>query len=239
MRSIKYCGQDFSGLCSAQVVGRSLNELAYEAMRVAGRPGSTLSSVWVPPEDVTVRIFLDAGFDPGVMGLAEVRHRLRSWLLRPQGGGLVLPDEPELTYKEALLTATEGWDELFEDGRCDLTFTLFDPVAYGLERIERTAEFEVGGTFRTWPEVRMVAGAGDGLQVTSNVTNEAIALDYDFNGGEAVIIDCATQSVLINDVDSRDVVTLGSDFFSLYPGVSSLAFTGCSYFEVRFSERWL
>lgn len=239
MRSIKYAGNDFSEICTAEVTGRSLNELTVEAMRVAGRPGSVVSSVWVPPEDVGVRLFMDAGYDPGVTGLAEMRHKLRSWLMQPQGGDLVLPDEPELTYRDALLIAAGNWSNLFEDGSCDLTFTLFDPVAYGNERVERTGEFTVGGTFRTAPEFRLVAQAGDGLAVGSGVTGEAIALDYTFAGGEAVVIDCAAQAVRINDADARDVVLLGSDFFSLYPGVCMLSFSGCSYAETRFSERWL
>lgn len=239
MRSIAYAGNDFSEICSAQVTGRSLNELAVEAMRVAGRPGSVISSVWVPPEDVSVRLFLDPGFDPGPMGLAEARHRLRSWLMQPHGGELVLPDEPELTYRDALLVSAGNWSNLFEDGSCDLTFTLFDPVAYGLDRVERTGEFVVGGTFRTAPEFRLVAEAGGELSVASNVTGEVVALDHDFNGGEAVVIGCESQTVEIGGADARDVVVLGSDFFSLPPGATALTFAGCSHAETRFAERWL
>ena len=56
---------------------------------------------------------------------------------------------------------------------------------------------------------------------------------------EAVVIDCVTESVRVNDADARDAVSLGSDFFALDPGACSLLVTGCRYLEVRFSERWV
>lgn len=39
MSSVVYAGVDLADVCSAQVVGRSVNELAVEAMRVAGQTG--------------------------------------------------------------------------------------------------------------------------------------------------------------------------------------------------------
>lgn len=40
MSSVVYAGVDLADVCSVQVVGRSVNELAVEAMRVAGRQGT-------------------------------------------------------------------------------------------------------------------------------------------------------------------------------------------------------
>ena len=239
MRSITYCGRDFSELCSAEVVGRTVNALTAEAMEVPGRAGALPVSSRVVPAEVTVRLFLDMGFRADVNALAEARHKLSFWLCVPGGGELVLPDEPEHIYHDAMLVDVGEWSRLFSDGQCDVTFMLFDPVAYGMARVERTAAFEVGGSWATWPEFRVVASAGYGLSVSCAALGKAVELDYDFAGGEAVVIRCEDESVEINGADARDVVTLGSDFFALEPGACTLAFSGCGYFETRFCERWL
>ena len=238
MRSIIYAGHDFSELCSAEVVSRSVNPIIAEALEVPGRVGAMLVSGYVPPADVTVRLFLDLGFRADVNALADARHRLSFWLCAFGGGDLVLPDEPELTYRDALLVSAGAWHKLFSDGQCDITFTLFDPIAYGMERIERLARFDVGGTWPTLPEFRLVASAGSSLSVSHPAEGRSITIDYEFAGGETVVIDCADESVRINDADARDCVSLGSDFFSLEPGDRILSITGCSYHEARFTERW-
>ena len=238
MRSIRYAGHDFSELCSAEVVSRSANPIIAEALEIPGRTGAMLVTGYVPPSDVTVRLFLDLGFRPDVSALADARHRLSFWLCAPGGGELVHPDEPELTYRDALLVSAGAWHKLFSDGQCDITFTLFDPIAYGMERVERLARFDVGGTWPTLPEFRLVAEAGSSLRVAHPAQGRAIVVDYEFAGGEAVVIDCAEESVRINDADARDCVALGGDFFSLAPGDRILSITGCSYHETRFTERW-
>lgn len=143
-----------------------------------------------------------------------------------------------MEYADVLLVGASDWSNLFEAGECELTFTLFDPVGWGAERVERTAAFEVGGNWSTLPEFRVVAAAGDHLLVSLPSAAKGIRIDYNFAGGEAVLIDCACETVLINDVDSRDCMTLASDFFSLEPGSCTVATSGCTYVETRFSERW-
>ena len=238
MRSIIYAGNDFSPICSAQVIERSANPIAAEVMEVPGRAGSEVVSTYIPPTDVRVKLFLDPGFDAGPAELAEMRHLVRSWLCVPGGGTLVLPDDPEREYRDALLIAASAWSQLFESGECEITFTLFDPISYGMARIEREASFEVGGTWDTLPEFRLVASAGSALQVSKPATGELLRVEHGFAGGEAVVIDCAEERVWVNDGDARDCVTLGSDFFALQPGPCTLGFSGCSRFETRFRERW-
>lgn len=238
MKSIIYAGNDFSRICSAQVIERSANPILAEMAEVPGRAGGEVVSTYVPPVDVRVKLFLDPGFDPNVLEIAEMRHQLRSWLCVPAGGTLVLPDDPEREYRDALLIAASTWSRLFENGECEVTFTLFDPISYGAERIEREASFGVGGTWETLPEFRLVAAAGQALQVSNPATGELLRIEYGFAGGEAIVIDCANERADINDGDARDCVTLGSDFFSLKPGPCTLAFSGCTYYETRFRERW-
>lgn len=238
MRSIIYAGHDFSELCTAEVVSRSANPIVAEALEVPGRAGAMIVTGYVPPVDVAVRLFLDAGFAADVVRLAEIRHKLAFWLCAPGGGELVLPDDPERTYRDALLVSAGAWDRLFSDGQCDISFTLFDPIAYGAERVEHSGRFDVGGTWPTLPEFRLVAAAGSSLRVSHPAQGRAIVVDYEFAGGEAVVIDCASEYVFINDADARDCVALGSDFFSLDPGDRILSVTGATYFEARFTERW-
>lgn len=238
MRSIIYAGNDFSPICSAEVVEDAVCGQEAEYARVPGRAGGEVVSTCIPPLDVRVRLFLDPGFDPDVVQLSEMRHRLHAWLCVPGGGTLVLPDDPEREYRDALLIAASTWNRLFESGECEVTFTLFDPIAYGASRVEREAAFDVGGTWRTYPEFRLVAAAGSSLRVTDVSSGDYVEVDYGFAEGEAVVIDCAEERVWVNDGDARDCVSLGSDFFPLEPGGCTLAFSGVTYFETRFRGRW-
>ena len=119
-----------------------------------GRAGALLVSGYMPPVDVRVRLFMDMGYNPGFTGMARMRGTLRRWLSWPGGGNLILPDD---------LVGASDWSNLFEAGERTLTFTLFDPIGWGAERIERTARFEVGGNWPTLPEFRVVTAAGSYL----------------------------------------------------------------------------
>lgn len=238
MRSIIYAGHDFSRYCTAEVVEEAANGLAAEYMEVPGRAGGLPLPAHVPPRDVRVRLFLDAGRSPGAMGLSQIRATLRSWLCQPGCATLVLPSDPEREYRDALLVSAGDWSSLFETGACTLTFTLFDPVSYGDARMERTDVFDVGGTWPTLPEFRLTADAGGAVQVSYPAIGAAIRVERDFAGGEEVAIDCANETVAVDGADARSNVALGSDFFALTVGACSLGFTGCTAFETRFSERW-
>ena len=48
MRSIVYAGNDFSDVCSAEVVARSANPIIAEYMRVPGRAGALLVTGYIP-----------------------------------------------------------------------------------------------------------------------------------------------------------------------------------------------
>ena len=238
MRSIVYAGHDFSELCSAEVVAMSANPIVAEAMAIPGRAGAMLVSGYVPPVDFKVRLFMDPGFNPGWSRMAELRAQLRSWLCVPGGGTLRLPEYPKMEYREALLVDASDWSNLFEDGSCTLTFTLFDPVGYGMERCERTASFAVDGTWRTYPEFRLFALAGDAIEI-GLVGGQKLRIEKTFVGDELVVVDCASEMVTVNGMDARACVALGSDFFAFEPGVVALDLVGFSEYECRFTERWV
>ena len=237
MRCIVYNGVDLSEWCSAEVIEKVALPVVPDTMVVPGRAGALLVSGRIPPRLARVRLFMDAGFRPGTNGLADIRHRVYSALCSTDGGTLRLPDEPELEYRDAVCTDAGAWSSLFEDGHGDVDFTLLDPVAYGRGRREVGTSFEVGGTWPTWPTFELVASAGSAVQVGCG--GKVVRVERPFSGGEVVSIDCASEGVTIGGVDARADVTLSSDFFSLLPGICTLAFSGCSSYMTAFHERWL
>lgn len=237
MKSIVYNGVDLSAFCSAEVVERAALPVAADAMVIPGRAGALLVAGRIPPGLVRVRLFMDAGYKPGTNGLADIRHRIYSALCKTTGGTLRLPDESEWEYRDAVCTDAGAWSSLFEDGEGEVAFTLYDPVAYGMERSEQGVSFEVGGSWPTWPVFELVAAAGSAVQV--GYGNALVRVEHAFSGGEVVHIDCETEGVSIDGMDARADVTLGSDFFPLAPGDVMLAFSGCSSHVTTFRERWL
>ena len=237
MRSIVYNGIDFSDFCAAEVVEKAALPVVPTTMAVPGRAGAMVVSGRVPPRTVRVRLFVDVGFKADVNRMADLRHRVYAALCSTAGGTLRLPDEPEWEYRDAVCTDASAWSSLFEDGHGEVMFTLFDPIAYGFERVEHTASFEVGGSWPTWPVFSLVASAGSAVQVSCG--GKHVRIEHAFNGGESVVIDCEHEGVTIGGVDSRADVTLSSDFFPLSQGNATLTFTGCASHATSFRERWL
>lgn len=66
----------------------------------------------------------------------------------------------------------------------------------------------MGGNWPTLPEFRVVAAEGSYLQVSLPSAGRGIRVDYDFAGGEAVVIDCQGETVLIDDADLGDTVAV-------------------------------
>ena len=237
MRSIVFNGMDFSEFSSAEVVEKAALPIVTNTMTVPGRAGALLVSGRIPPRMVRARLFMDAGYKPGTNGLADIRHRVYSALASTDGGTLRLPDEPELEYRDAVCTDAGAWSSLFEDGHGDVSFTLMDPIAYGIAQHEVGTSFEVGGTWPTWPTFELVASTGSAVQVGHG--GKIVCIEHAFAGGESVVIDCEREDVTVGGVDSRADVTLSSDFFSLAPGNCTLSFSGCSAHATAFRERWL
>lgn len=237
MRSIVYNGVDISDWCSAEVVEKVALPVVPETMVVLGRAGALLVSGRITPKIVRVRLFMDASFKPGTNGLADIRHRLYAALYSTSGGTLRLPDEPEHEYRNVVCTDAGSWSSLFEDGRGEIVFTLLDPVAYGRVRTEAGSTFDVDGSRLTWPTFELVASAGPAVQVGCG--GSFVRVEHAFSGGEAVRIDCESESVSIDGVNARSDVALSSDFFPLTPGSCNLSFSRCSAHETAFRERWL
>ena len=238
MSSIVYCGRDFSPYVRAELIDPGAHVVVPRALAVPGRPGAALLGGEVEPRALAVRLFWDGGLGLGGAGRAEVRRRLRSWLLAPAGGELTVPGDPEVTYRDAVCTGCGDWSSLFEDGSCEVEFTCFDPIGYG--RLVETGEtpVAVGGTWRTWPVVRMVALDGGSVEIIDAEGGRSVRVERGFGAGDAVELDFLAETARVNGEDASAGVTLASDFFALEPGVRALHFSGCSSHVVSFYERW-
>lgn len=125
MRGIVYNGVDLSDACCAEVIERVALPVVADVMAVPGRAGALLVSGRVPPRIVRVRLYLDAGLKLDAGTAVSMQHRLYANLCATDGGTLVLPDEPEVEYHDAVCTDAGTWTSLFEDGHGDVTFTLY------------------------------------------------------------------------------------------------------------------
>lgn len=238
MSSIEYAGHSFGDFVSAELVEPVAHAVTPETARVPGRPGLVLLSSEVEPLELRVRLFVDASDALTVAQRAVVRRTLRAWLLRADGGELVVPGEPELTWRDAVCAGVSDWSSLFAEGSAIVTFLCLDPVAYGAKASSDADSFDVGGTWETWPTVSLVPDAGSAVRVTDAATGAYVLVEHAFTAGDSVAIDCAEQAVTVNGDDATAEVALGSDFFPLAPGACKLAFAGCSAHTLSWTERW-
>lgn len=236
MSSIVFDGHDFSGFTTC-AVDESAHAVVPTAKVVPGRAGLLLLNSRIPPRVLRVKLFLDPKYKPDAGGMSGLRHRIYGWLAATGGAVLKVPGDPALEWHDAVCTGASDWTSLEEDASCELEFTCFDPIAYGATRNEAGTEFEVGGTWPTWPSFMLVASAGSAVQVACG--GEVVRVEHAFSGGETVAIDCASEAVTIDGADARADVTLASDFFRLDVGGVELAFSGCASHAVAFRERWL
>lgn len=236
MSSIVFDGHDFSAFTTC-AVDESAHAIVPTAKVIPGRAGSLLLNSRIPPRVLRVKLFLDPRYDPGVGGLSDLRHKIYSWLAATGGAVLEVPGDPSLEWHHVICTGGGEWTTLEENASCELEFTCFDPIAYGDARTEAGDEFEVGGTWPTWPAFSIVAAAGNAVQVACGET--FVRVEHAFSGGETVAIDCENEAVNIDGVDARADVTLASDFFRLDPGDVELTFAGCASHAVAFRERWI
>ncbi len=239
MRSIVYNGVDFSRWCSAEVVEACGHAVSPRTVAVPGRPGAVLLGGEVPPKVVAVRLYWDSILGRDAAMRAKARHALYAALLDVDGAELVVPGDPELTYRDAVCTGCGDWSSLFADGSAEVEFTCCDPFGYGIQRVTETAVFTVGGTWRTWPVVALTASAGSSVVVSDKASGSYVAVEKAFAGGEAVVLDFQRETCLVDGVDYSVAVSIESEFFALEPGACELGFVGASAHSVSWYERWV
>ena len=239
MRSVTYGGRDLGRWCMAEAEEPAAQALEPAGVEVPGRPGLVPCGSSLPPRAFRVRLMMDAGATMTAEALAAARRELRSWLCAPDGAELVLPGDPGLAWRDCFVTGVSGWSDLFEGGECTVELTCLDPVAWGEERVERGTHFTVGGTWETWPSVRLVARAGGAAMVGLQGSGARVAVSRALAAGDVVEVDMAARAVAVNGAAADADVDVGSEFFALAPGPAAVEVAGASSFEVRYVERWL
>lgn len=238
MSSIVYNGHDLSPYATAELVEPAGHALEPRALAVPGRPGAALLGCELPPRMLNVRLFLDAGVTLTAEERSAIRHELYGWLVAPMGAELSLSGEPDLTWRDAVVTGVSDWDTLFEGGSCEVEFTCFDPVAYGDEKSSAASTLTVGGTWTTWPVATLTALAGTSVKMADEL-GRYVLVERQFSAGDVVVMDFAAEAVAVGGEDASADVAVESTFFSLTPGSHTLAFSGCSAHTVEWIERWL
>lgn len=238
MSTLSYNGHDFSEHVTAELVEPAGHALSPRTLAVPGRPGAVLLGSELPPRPLTVRLFLDAGVTLTAEERSAIRHELYGWLVAPMGAELSLTGEPNLTWRDAVVTGVSDWDSLFEGGSCEVEFTCLDPVAHGDEATSTGTALTVGGTWATWPVVTLTALAGTSVKVADGL-GRYVLVERTFAAGDVVVMDFAAEVVTVDGVDAPADVAVESTFFSLTPGSHTLAFSGCSAHTVEWVERWL
>ena len=238
MSTLAYNGHDFSDYVTAELVEPAGHALSPRALMVPGRPGAALLGCELPPRVLRVRLFLDAGVTLAAEERSAIRHEMYGWLVAPMGAELSLTGEPDLTWRDAVVTDASDWDSLFEDGSCELAFTCFDPVAYGEGKSSAAGTLTVGGTWATWPVVTLTALAGPSVRVADGL-GRYVLVEREFEAGDEVLLDFRSEAVTVDGADASADVAVESTFFSLEPGTHALTFSGCSAHTVEWVERWL
>lgn len=238
MHGMVFNGYDFSEVCQAQTVDVTPHRVRAEGVAIAGGMGARMSSDGIDVRVIKVRLFLDAGCRLTPEDASALRHRIDAMLCAAHGSTLRLPEDEVLKYHSAVLTDGTGWTSMFEDGECILTFTCYDPVAYGYERTTDKTTFRVEGTADTFPVFECVATEGDSVMVLDMANEKFICIVGDFKGGECVRIDCASEDVTVDGACANTDIGTHSDFFPLAPGECELAFAGCANHTTTYTERW-
>ena len=106
---------------------------------------------------------------------ARMRGTLRRWLSWPGGGNLILPDDPEVEYRDAILVGASDWSNLFEAGECTLTFTLSTPLPADSQPL-RCIVTVLGA----WPtgstlKVEVCNNANDSAPTWEDITSKVLA----------------------------------------------------------------
>ena len=236
MKSIIFRGHDFGEICTAKTVLPPSICSIPKTRTIPGRPGALLVSGQMQPTEIKVRLMLRSDRRMDAAELSRTRHMLAAWLA--EAGSLVLPEEPDLTYRDCVVTEGVAWDELMEDGACTVTFTVHDPVAYGPLRSVRDLSFTVGGTWATSPVVTVEAVASKTFSISLDGDAILTFLDPTRNG-DIVVFDSVAGRVTVNGEVADARMSLTSSFFRMSPGEHALSLRACSLVSCEFHERWL
>ena len=189
-----YNGFDFAPWFDTRLITRSLlPEYEIATRDVPGQPGSRFMRADLKPLTIDVAAAWRAR---PTDDMAALRRLMASRLMCLKEAELWLDDERHLGLRYmAVLTSPGALDTLWHTGEATLTFTAYDPVAYGAEgraTVSGTSGVQVGGTFRTYPTVTVrPGGSTSALRLTNMGTGEFVQIDKAVTASSAVVIDMA------------------------------------------------
>lgn len=243
-RSIVYAGHEFAPYTTAEATLAP----AVSHVEALGEPGgAALHVVSISPaaREVRVKLLLDLDGAADAERLAEIRLEMSAWLAPARGAELVLPGGGNVALRDAVPTGSTGWDSLFrEDGSCEITFTAYDPRAWGADATAESGEEGVSvtitreGTARVPPRITFYADAGAGCTVAL-AGGGSVEIEREMAADERVTVDCANERVWVANQAADDCVTVGSDFFDLPAGDSQVSVEGGHALSVSWREAWL
>ncbi len=238
MSGLVFNGYDFGEACKAKTLSVSPLRVRVDDEGYPLVAGMKAIPDALDVRTIKVKLMLDAGRKLDCAAAASLRRKVDGMLAAPRPSVLRLPEDDVLEYRDAMLTDAGTWVGFREDGEVTLTFTAFDPIAYGAMRRVPDCAFEVGGTWKTYPTYELVAAEGDSVMVIDEAHERFICVLHSFAGGERVVVDCEREVATIDGVDASADIAIASDFFALDVGRHELAFAGCSEHVVNYVERW-
>lgn len=237
MASIVFNGHDFGRYCSAEVVLNVCVPGDVGAVAVPGHTGKLVTAAEPGVRVVRVRLRMLDGLCGHGEGFADAVRVIGGWLACDGAGTLSLGQG--LECRDVVCTGCGAWSRVRGEETCEVEFTCYDPVMYGRIVEASSYEFEVGGSWRTWPVVAVVAEAGDGVCVWHETSGRFVRLHRDFAGGEVVEVDCGAGKVFVDGAEDEACVDVESDFFWLEPGENAVALQSCDLRAVRYEEAWI
>ena len=153
----------------------------------------------------------------------------------PETAELIFDDDPTHKYNvypQGEIPAPQ------EFSKVAATVSFYLPIPYAEKRwlVLSGPAGNNEGTVATYPTVTLIAEAVTELKVINQQTQQEIAINHTFGGGEKVIIDCDKRTVYADDVDLRSQVEFTSSFFKLWPGVFEITSVGGSISAVAYKE---
>lgn len=232
-----YNGFDFSPWFKTSLMTRSLlPDYSIETKEVPGVPGERFMRAQMKP--LAIKVAAEWRARPKD-DMAALRHQMAARLLCLKEAPLVLDDEAHLgLYYMAVLTSPGELDTLWSTGEAELTFTAYDPIAYGAARkatVSGTATVMAGGSYEAFPVFTIKPGGSVSyIKLTNMDTGEFVQVTASLTSSTEVVIDMAEQQATVSGVNAA--VTYDSDFFALQPGANSVRLSSGSA-TVEWRER--
>lgn len=125
----------------------------------------------------------------------------------------------------------------YTTARCSVTFYIPEPYAFNLYPTITGNEGENIGLQPVKPYIGILATDGEYLLIKEEYTGSIIQIDYKFNGGEIVEIDCENQMIYIDDRDARRFININSTFPKIPPGRYKFTSTNGHIEYIKFTPR--